>query len=336
MRGPTRQIPRRALLAAVAAWPTVRASAQTTTGLTIVSGNTLAVTSLELVNALTGKHFETAGLRPELHAANTGVAAMQQLVAGRCHIARVHAIEVFKAVARQKIPLVAIGNLEHNQSFVVASAADRPVRGPADLAGKRVGVFAIGSTSDNYLDLVLRKAGLPPESVERQTIPVSPAAFAHVRHGRLDAVVLTRELAMALTHAREPQSVWSMASTIRMPGRCYVTTQDIVHSRPDLIVAFLRAMLGSVREILTGPIGPIVDRAAAGFAMPAMGTRELTLEVVASDAASWLVRGPENLLRSIPEIWREARTELYASGMAPIEDETALYTNDLIDRALVA
>lgn len=181
MRRATRGLPRRALLATATAWPAFRASAQTATPLTIVSGNTLAVTSLELVNALTGKHFEAVGLRPELHAANTGVAAMQQLVAGRCHIVRVHAIEVFKAVARQKTPLVAIGNLEHNQSFVVASAADRPVRGPADLAGKRVGVFAVGSTSDNYLDLVLRKVGIARESVERQTIPVSPAAFAHVR-----------------------------------------------------------------------------------------------------------------------------------------------------------
>jgi len=140
------------LAAAAAAWPAFRASAQTSSSMTIVAGNNLTVTSLELINALTGGHFQSAGLKVRLEAGNSGTAALQQLVAGRCEIARVHAIDVFKAYARQKAPIVAIANLEHDVNYMIASSKERPIASPADLRGKRVGVFTVGSTADNYLE----------------------------------------------------------------------------------------------------------------------------------------------------------------------------------------
>lgn len=335
MRYRRKTLNRRTLLAAAAVWPAFGANAKPLAPLTIVAGNNLSVTSLELINALTGGHFQSAGLKVQLEAGNSGTAALQQLVAGRCDIARVHAIDVFKAVARQKAPIMAIANLEHSVNYMIASAKDRPIATPADLRGKRVGVFTVRSTADNYLELLLRKAGIPSDHVERQQIPISPAAFVHVRQGRLDALVLTHEIVLALEHAREPVLAWSLAPHMRMPGRSYVTRREILEERPDVLLSFARGMVASIREVAKGPAWPIVERAVAGYTMPTFNTRELTEAVVASNIALWLDRGPDNILRNIPDDWQDARAELSSSGLAPVPADTQLFTNELIDRALV-
>ncbi|MGD9924580.1 MAG: ABC transporter substrate-binding protein [Pseudorhodoplanes sp.] len=292
------------------------------------------MTSLELINALTGGHFQSEGLKVQLEAGNSGTAALQQLLAGRCEIARVHAIDLFKAYARQKAPIVAIANLEHDVNYMIASSKERPVASAAELRGKRVGVFTVGSTADNYLELLLRKAGVPSDQVERQQIPISPAAFVHVSQGRLDALVLTHEIVLALEQAKEPIHAWSLAPYFRMPGRSYVTRRDVLKERPELLLAFVRGMVASVREIAKGPIDPIVERATSGYTMPTFKTKELTDAVVASNVAHWLDRGPNNILRNIPEDWQDARLELTSSGLAPIPADVQLFTNEMIDQAL--
>src|SRR5438552_2575698 len=107
----SRPISRRALLAAAALLPAAGARAATPIPVTVVAGNTLSVSSLELINASTGGHFHAAGLDAQLVAAGTGVAAMQQLVAGRCQFARANSLDVIQAVARQNAPLIVIAGL---------------------------------------------------------------------------------------------------------------------------------------------------------------------------------------------------------------------------------
>ena len=163
------RLSRRHLLGNLAALPvTAHASSEP---ITIVCPNVSDIAALDVLNAKAGGHFAAQGLDVTLvGSGNSAVAALQQLVAGRCHFLRAPAIELMKAVTRQQVPLLSIGCPEHAVTYVMLSAPDRPIRTPAMLQSKRVGVIAVGSATDNYLDLMLHHAGLPHDTVERQVV----------------------------------------------------------------------------------------------------------------------------------------------------------------------
>ncbi len=327
-------ITRRALLAGAALLPVAPARGAAPVPITVVSANTLTLSSLDLINAGVGGHFRAAGLDAQIVAASTGIAAMQQLVAGRCQFTRGHGLDVFKAVARQKAPIIAIAGLEHEASYLVVSAAANPVPTAEALAGKRIGILGVGSTTDVFLDLLLARAGIDRNAVERQVVPIGPAAFVPVQQGRLDAVLLPKEIAASLSAAGEKTLTWSISRYISVPGRSYITTSEMIEKSPDIVLSFLRAMAASVREIIAGPTEPLIVRAVSQFGTPSSDSLSLSREVVAEDVASWLADGSDQLLRNMPGAWAAARKQLAAAQIAVVEDETRLYTNSLIDRAL--
>lgn len=304
--------------------------------ITITLPNVADITGLDVMNAKAGGHFAAQGLDATLIGTSTGVAAMQQLVVGRCQFLRGGAVDLIKAVARQNVPVLSIGDPEHTVTHVLLSSPDRPIREAAMLKGKRIGVFAVGSTFDNYLDLMLRRAGLPPDAVERQSVGGNPAIFALVRLGRLDGVILTYESAFALLGHDQGEAAVALpiSDAVTMPGRCYQTTRTIVEQRPDLALAFTRAMAASVREIVASPDEALYARCAVAFDIPATRTMAQNLAIMQWMAKTWLADGRAELLRNPEARWRAGVTEMADAGIATVPAATELFTNRFVEQAL--
>jgi NitT/TauT family transport system substrate-binding protein len=339
-----RVLPRRGLLAGLGTLPSVvRASVARAASepIVIVCPSVANATSLVVLNAKAGGHFATHGLDAAVEASGTGVGAMQQLAAGRCHFLRAGAIELIKAVARQQVPLLAIANDEHTVTYLMLSSTERPIREAAMLKGKRVGVLAAGSTMDNYLDLMLHHAGLPQDAVERQVVGANPGSFELIRLGRLDGVILPHEGAWPLLHPAPgaPATdvvVLPISRSVLLPGRCYLTSRDIADRRPELALAFMRAIAASVLEFIVGPIGPLVIRCATAFDMPGLGPMAQSVAIVQWDIQTWLADGRAALLRNLDPVWRAGVEAMAQAGLARVPPGTKLYTNRFVAQALPA
>lgn len=326
---------RRDLLAAavVAALP-ARARAQALQPVTVLTPFGFIVDFLEVMNAKSGGHFRAAGLEAEVLGAGGAAAAVQQLAAGRCQFSRGAAIDVMKAVSAQKLPLVSVATLFQGSTFWVISAKAKPIRAAEDLRGKRMGVVSVGGTTENFLDLMLVKAGIPKTETPREVVGNNPAAFALVQQGRIDGFIASSNVGNALLRQNAAVEWFSTDKYAPMPSQSYFTTREIIQKSPGQVLAFVRALRASVEEIIKGPIDPLIQRAAKDFEIPGIRDRAALVHTIEEDIPLWLSEGRENLLRNVPALWRSARENLAQAGLARIEDETALYTNEFVDQAM--
>jgi NitT/TauT family transport system substrate-binding protein len=334
-----RGLSRRGLLAAAAAAAVPSAARATMEPFTIAVPGGADITSIEVLNAKAGGHFAAQGLDATVAFTGTGVGGMQQLVAGRCQVFRGAAIEVIKAVARQNVPVLSIGCVEHRVTLVLLSSPDRPIRDVSMLRGKRIGVYALGSTFDNFLDLMLHAAGLPADAVTREGVGGGPAVFETVRMGRLDGVIQPYEVVWPLLHppqgaAGEIPVVLPVSAVVKLPGRGYLTTSTIVAQLPDLALAFTRAMAASVQEIIATPDAALYARCAAAFDFPPTRTAAQSVGIMQWMAATWMAEGRAELLRNPEAGWRAGVAEMAAAGIASVKPGTELYTNRFVDQVL--
>lgn len=302
--------------------------------ITIVTPFGFIIDFLELMNGKSGGYYAAAGLDAQVLGAGGAAGSMQQLAAGRCDVIRGAPIDMMKAVAAQNLKLVSIATLFQASTFVVISARDKPIRTAEEFAGKRIGVVSIGGTTENFLDLMLSKVGVPKASVTREVVGNNPGAFALIQQGRIDGFIASSNVASALQRSSAPIEVWSTDNYAPMPSQIYIVTQDTIDHKPELVLAFARALKNSVLDILKGPIPPIIERASKDFEIPGIRDPAALANTIVEDIPLWLAPGQDNLLKNVPALWQSGTDAMALSGLAKIADPTALYTNRFIDEAM--
>ncbi len=328
---------RRYFLASAAALASASATAPSPAraagaAVTILTPFGFIIDFLEMLNAQAGGHFAAAGLDTTILGAGGAAAAIQQLAAGRCQFTRGAAIDAMRAVSAQKLDLVSIATLFQGSTFLVISAAAKPIRTAEDLRGKRIGVVSIGGTTENFLDLMLTRVGIAKDQTPREVVGNNPGAFALIQQGRIDGFIATTNVASLLTRSGAAITTFSTDVYAPMPSQIYLTTRTIIDHQPDLCRAFLRGLKASVDEIMAGPVEPLIERASKQFEIPGIRDRAALVQTIADDIPLWLSQGRDNLLRNVPTLWQSAATSLAAAGLADIPDVTKLYTNAFVDK----
>lgn len=289
---------------------------------------------LEMMNASSGGHFKAAGLDAQVLGAGGAAAAVQQLAAGRCQFTRSAAIDIMKAMSAQRhLALVSIATIFQGSTFFVISSAAKPIEKAEDMRGKRMGVVSIAGTTENFLDLMLKKVGVPKTEVPREVVGNNPGSFALIQQGRIDGFIATSNVVEVLQQQKAPVLAWSTDRYAKMPSQSYFTTQAIIDKQPDLVLAFVRALKASADEMVRGPLEPILDRAAMQYEIPGIRDKPGLVRTVRGDIDLWLSEGPQNLMRNVPALWQSARDSLAEAGLADIPDVTKVYTNRFIDEA---
>lgn len=289
---------------------------------------------IEMMNAVTGGHYERHGFNAQLLGANGTAQALQQLTAGQVQFIRAAAIDMIRATG-QGAPLVAIATSHQGSTFHMISPREKAITRAEDLKGKTVGIVSVGGTTDIFLNLILNKVGLKPDDVKREVTGNSPGILQMVRQGRVDCFMASIVVPVVLRRQNEQIEAWSTDKYAPMPSQCYITTREVIERRPETVVRFLRAMRDSMNEMLTQPNRPIFERASRQFDIP--GIRDLDTVVAVSDTSKsqlWLARGRENLLRNVPELWQAGFTALRETGLANPANPDQLWTNRFVEEAL--
>ena len=286
---------------------------------------------LEMINAHTGGHFARHGLDARLLSANGTAQGLQQVTAGQAFLTRASALDVIQAVARTEAPLVAVATPQQGGTFHVISPADRPIRRAEEFAGKTIGIVSVGGSTGIFLDLMLRKAGVPNDAVRREVTGDNPGAMELVRQGRIDGFMASIIAPIALRRRGIAIEAWSTDRYAPMPGQCYVVNRDAARQRPEVISRVLMALRDSMREIMATPARAIIERAAREVEMP--GARDMEAAVAISDTIVrdlWLARGADALMTNVPALWAEAFAAIGAGGLPLPRDPAALWTNDYV------
>jgi ABC-type nitrate/sulfonate/bicarbonate transport system substrate-binding protein len=309
-------------------------TAQTLEPLTVITPFGFQIDFVDFTNAHSGGHFRSQGFASTVLGGTGSASAIQQTVAGRAKFTRIAAIDLLNAVGRQDVPLLCVGTLYQGSTFHVISHRDRPIRTAAELRGKRLGVVSVGGATENFLDMMLAREGIPKSEVPRDTVGNSPGAVALIEQRRIDGFIASINVVAALRHTNAPVEIWSTDRYAPMPGQCWVTTREVAQREPETVVRFLRAMKACVDDLLTTPFGQIIDRLVRDFEVPGARDR-VQLEATFNAAKElWFTQGRDNLLRNVPDLWRAGARSLAEAQIVNVASVDDYYTNTFIDRAL--
>lgn len=280
--------------------------------------------------------FEDAGLDVDLQFARTSSQAIQQMAGGNADVIRTAPIAIAGAVANEGAPFISIGMPVQEIVYVLVSSPDDPYESAASLEGATVGLPQLGSNAEDSLDLVLRSAGVDPESVDRQAVGVESTAYALVEEGRVDAIFATKESAAAMELAGLDPVITDISEDNPLLGVALATTTETLDAKADPLTRYLEGLAASMRA-LNDPdtFIELAPQIREDWDLPQLDDPEAVAPVIETIAGMWFSEGDENLLRNIPEQWEGGVANFAELSIVPEgTDATDFYTNDLWEEAL--
>src|SRR6202167_6816802 len=156
-----------------------------------VGGSISQMNKVAYFVALNRKYFEQEGLTVESNAFASGTAALQSLIGGSADVAEgayEHTLRM-QTKGVNMTCLVPYGRYPGNVLVVRKSEADK-IKSVADLKGKKIGISAPGSSTQNFVAGLMERAGVTWKDASYISIGTGPSAVAAMKTGgELDALV---------------------------------------------------------------------------------------------------------------------------------------------------
>lgn len=272
---------RRALLAAAASLAAATlapaaARAQSTTGKVTVAGWSKPISEIANLLAEPDKgFFKAQGLDLAYLPGAGGGDAIRNLLSGQADVAFTDPGSLFAALDKGEA-LRAIYDIYPQNVFNVVSRKPAGITRPADLKGKRIGVYSLSSGTRQNLLVLLHQAGLAERDVE--IVVTGVLNFAPLLQGQVDATAATDTgLLVGRRRGLGEVDVMEVRDWLNVSSDLFVVREQTYQQRRPLLRAFLKAYRDSAAWMIAQP-----EEAAAIAGRRAIdGTdREVNLEVI--------------------------------------------------------
>jgi NitT/TauT family transport system substrate-binding protein len=179
------------LAAALLALVLVSDLAAAQTKVTIAVGGGACLCYLPTVLAKQLGEFEKAGLAVDLVDLKGGSDALRAVLGGSADVVSGyfdHCVNL--AAKKQELQSFVVYDRYPGLVLVVSPAHTGEIKSIKDLAGKKVGISAPGSSTDFYLKYLLKKNGVDPASTAVIGVGLGGASVAAMEQGQIDAAVM--------------------------------------------------------------------------------------------------------------------------------------------------
>src|SRR5215217_9078172 len=159
--------------------------------ITIAVGGSACLCYLPTVLARQLGEYDKQGLSVELVDLKGGSDALKAVLGGSADVVSGyydHCVNL--AAKKQELQSFVIYDRYPGLVLVVSLAHTNEIKSIKDLAGKKVGVSAPGSSTDFFLKYLLKKNGLDPTSAAVIGVGLGATAVAAMQQGQIDAAVM--------------------------------------------------------------------------------------------------------------------------------------------------
>ena len=195
--------------------------------------------------------FKAKGIALDYVPGTGGGSAIQTMLTGKADIAFTDPAALYLALDKGE-KLVAIYNIYPQNVFNVVSPKASGITRPADLKGKRVGVYSLSSGTRQNLAVLLHQVGLSEKDV---TIEVTGLLnFAPVIQGQVDATAATDTgLYVARLKGLPEVTVIEVRDSLNLPSDIFVVTEETYRNKKPLLARFLAAYRDSAAWMIANP-----------------------------------------------------------------------------------
>jgi NitT/TauT family transport system substrate-binding protein len=242
------------LLSLVLAQP---AAAQTK--LTIAIGGGACLCYLPTVLAKQLGEFDKAGLAVELVDLKGGSDALKAVLGGSADVVSGyfdHCVNL--AAKKQELQSFVVYDRYPGLVLVVSPKHTGEINSIKDLAGKKVGVSAPGSSTDFFLKYMLKKNGLDPAGTAVIGVGLGATAVAAMEQGQIDAAVMLDPAVTVLQGGHKDLKILSDTRTQKdtlavfsgeYPGGALYSTAAWVKGHEKEVQALTNAMMNTLKWI---------------------------------------------------------------------------------------
>jgi len=154
-------------------------------------------------------------------------------------------------------------------ALVVSPKHTGEIKSVKDLAGKKVGVSAPGSSTDFFLKYLLKKDGVDPNSVGVISVGLGATSVAAMEQGQIDAAVMLDPSVTVLQGRNKDLTILSDTRTQHdtlavfggeYPGGALYTRADWIASHEKEVQAMTNAILATLKWIHSHTAEEIADK----------------------------------------------------------------------------
>ena len=218
----------------------------------VVAGWSKPIT--EITNLLADESkgfFKTRGIALSYLPGAGGGDALRNLLSGQADVAFTDPGSLFAALDKGE-KLRVIYDIYPQNVFNVVSLASSPIRQPADLKGKRIGVYSLSSGTRQNLQVLLHQAGLKESDVS--VVVTGLLNFAPLMQGQVDATAATDTgLAVGRQRGLGPVHVIEVRQHLNISSDVFVVREDTFQQRKDVLRRFLQAYRDSMQWMIQSP-----------------------------------------------------------------------------------
>jgi NitT/TauT family transport system substrate-binding protein len=242
---------RRHLLAAAAAYPALSWSQGRPEKVT-VAGWSKAITEVMplLVDADKG-FYRAQGVELAYVPGGGGGDALRNILSGQADVAFTDPGSLFAALDKGE-RLRAIYDIYPQNVFNVVALRKSGIRSPADLKGKKIGVYSLASGTRQNLQVLLHQAGLRESDV---TVVVTGLLnFAPLLQGQVDATAATDTgLAIGRRRGLADLEVIEVGKYLNVSSDLFVVREDTYRQRSEALRRFLRGYRDAAAWMMAQP-----------------------------------------------------------------------------------
>jgi len=195
--------------------------------------------------------FRAKGVDVTYMPGNGGGDAIRNLLSGQGDVAFTDPGSLYAALDKGE-KLRVIYDIYPQNIFNVVALKSSGITKPADLKGKKIGVYSLSSGTLTNLQLLLNQAGLSEKDV---TIVVTGLLnFAPLMQGQVDATAATDTgLLVARAKGVGDVNVMEVRNSLNVSSDIFVVREDTYQQKKDVLKRFLAAYRDSMLWMMTQP-----------------------------------------------------------------------------------
>jgi len=230
--------------------------AEAQTRITVAVGGGSCLCYLPTVLAKQLGEYDKAGLAVELVDIKGGSDALKAVLGGSADVVSGyfdHCVNL--AAKKQELQAFVVYDRYPGLVLVVSPSHTREISSIKDLAGKKVGVSAPGSSTDFFLKYLLKKNGLDPASASVIGVGLGATAVAAMEQGQIDAAVMLDPAVTVLQGSHPDLKILSDTRTQKdtldtfggeYPGGALYSTVAWINGHEKETQALTNAMLATI------------------------------------------------------------------------------------------
>jgi NitT/TauT family transport system substrate-binding protein len=279
-----------------------------------------------------GGYFAKHGLDVTIQVVKGSPQAMQTLIAGVAPLTRVGEIDVMVAAVEKKQPLVNVGVISHGSAIRIIST-EKYSNGPEDWVGKTMGVPSVGGTSDKGLSLMMKNAGLDPDSVKRQLVGLTPATFELVRNGTLVGYMVSIDTALIVAQQNPDARIFDPGVRVKSDNQVYASTPDQIGKHKEELTNYFAAIKEVIEDVTADKdLKKTIATLRSKYSFATLNDDKIAKEALTALRGLWTNHDKGPLLTQDLAVWAAGYDELVGAKVV-----TAGFDSEkLVDNSMVS